>query len=665
MKGARIGSGWLLIACVALMLLMCVAAVMQYRWINRASEADRRQQREYVEAALRNFSDDFRERIHYPLPYFRPSPSVPRDTAFEPYLANLFLQWQSTAERPQMISSVSFGVESAGGTTFKRLRATDRQFAEEAWPASLSLYRTILENRLRMPGGEPPLFPNGFALSLSEGRPVLVFPLVFNAEPPPPPAPDAQEVPASSSETNNAPQAGATQRRMPHFGPEPGLLLQQLRPAPPKGLVRVPELKGWCFLEFDVGYLSTQLLPELAARHFGYEPLNDYRAAVVTGRPARFIYQSEATTEADSRRPSDAEIVIFSPHLQPGRSGPPPPPPPPPEAGNAAGPRPDMQPPPEGPPPPPPFFDNGGRTPADAPARPENAEPDSWRLILKSKSGSMDALVDQARRRNLALSFGILLLLAGSTLMLAIATSRARRLAAQQMEFVAGVSHELRTPLTVIQSTSYNLSKGMIQNPERVEKYGLVIQKEARRLINQIERMLSFAGIQSGHKLYELQTVDAGEIIERAFEEYRAAFEEGDWLVEKNIDEDLPKVLADAQSLESAVENLLENALKYAAQGKRLSITARSAQSRKGQEVQITVADKGPGIEASDLPHIFEPFYRGRGSLSSSVQGSGLGLCLVDRHMRAQRGSVTVKSSARDGTAFTLHLPSIASAGVN
>lgn len=643
-----------MIGCVALTLLVCVAAVMQYRWINRASEADRRQQREFLEAAVRNFGDDFRERIHYPLPYFRPSTAVPHDAALEPYLANLFLQWRATAERPEMISSVSLGIESEGGIHFKRLGREDKQFKEESWPEALKLYRTIMEDRLRMPGGEPPLFPNGFALSLREGRPVLVFPLVVNREPPPPPQPDAPYR-ASTPATVGAPDA-APAGRMPPFGPEPGSLLDQLRPAPPEGMVRVPELKGWCFLEFDLSYLEKSLLPELINRHFGHEPLNDYMAAVVTGRPAKFIYQSDSRLNADSLVSSDAEMIIFSPHLQRGR-----PPPPRPGAGPNAS-RPGMPPPPhEGPPPPPPPpFPGAGSPPGNARARgAENVAPDSWRLILKSSSGSLDAMVDKARRRNLALSFGLLLLLAGSTVMLALATRRARGLAEQQMEFVAGVSHELRTPLTVIQSTSYNLSKGMIQDPARVEKYGLVIQKEARRLINQIERMLSFAGIQSGHKLYELRPVDAGQIIDRALDEYRTALEEGGWSVEKSVDEDLPQAMADAQSIESAIENLIENALKYASEGKWLSIRATSVQSRKGADVQITVADHGPGIDTADLPHVFKPFYRGQGVASSMIHGSGLGLCLVERHLRAQGGSVTVESSAGEGTAFTLRLPAI------
>ena len=265
--------------------------------------------------------------------------------------------------------------------------------------------------------------------------------------------------------------------------------------------------------------------------------------------------------------------------------------------------------------------------------------------------------MNHARLHNLIVSFGILLLLAVSVVILMLGIRSARSLARQQMEFVAGVSHELRTPLTVIQSTSYNLSKGVIQDPKRVQKYGDVIQDEARRLINQVEQMLSFAGIQSGRKLYDLRPVDVTETIDRALSEYATAFEEGGWEIEKRIDEELPHVLADAQSLESVLKNLIGNAHKYAAQGKWLSVSARAARNRK--EVQITVADHGPGISSTDLPHIFEPFYRGQEVFGSQNSGAGLGLSLVERHMQAHKGRVTVETSEESGTAFTLHLPAL------
>jgi signal transduction histidine kinase len=224
------------------------------------------------------------------------------------------------------------------------------------------------------------------------------------------------------------------------------------------------------------------------------------------------------------------------------------------------------------------------------------------------------------------------------------------------MEFVAGVSHELRTPLTVIQSTSYNLAQGTIQDPGRVQQYGEVIQREARRLINQIERMLSFAGIQSGRRVYDPQPTSVTEVVEGSLAEYAGPFAEKGWQIEQHFAEDLPLVITDGPALESALKNLFENALKYAAEGKWLSVSACVAQGTKGKEVQITVADRGPGIAPKDLPHVFEPFYRGR-NVAATTSGAGLGLCLVERTLQALGGSVTVKSAPGEGTSFTLHLP--------
>jgi signal transduction histidine kinase len=196
----------------------------------------------------------------------------------------------------------------------------------------------------------------------------------------------------------------------------------------------------------------------------------------------------------------------------------------------------------------------------------------------------------------------------------------------------------------------------MIHDPARVQQYGDVIQKEARRLINQVEQMLSFAGIQSGRRIYDPQPTNVVEIIDRLLGEYNAAFAEHNWEVERQIAEDLPLALSDTAAFESALKNLFENALKYAAEGKWLRVSARAEQNGKGQDVRITVADRGPGISPKDLPHIFEPFYRGEDVMASPITGAGLGLSLVERQMRALGGRVTVESSS-EGTAFTLHLP--------
>jgi len=395
------------------------------------------------------------------------------------------------------------------------------------------------------------------------------------------------------------------------------------------------QLRGWCFLEVEVDYLRQYLLPELVARHYGTGAHD--RVAVVASYPLSMIYGSDQTLTIGSLSQVDAGIVLLDASLPQGGKGPPRSP-----DGFAPGPSPFVSDPPGVA-----LAEIGGNRGGDDRA---------WLLVVKNKTGSFEALVEYSRQHTVRLNFWMLVLFAVTSVMLMLATLRARRLAQQQMEFVAGVSHELRTPLTVIQSTSYNLSQGTIQDPSRVQQYGDVIQREARRLINQIERMLSFAGIQSGRRVYDPQPTNVTEIAERSLAEYAVAFAEDGWQIEQHFAEDLPLVLTDGPVLESALKNLFENALKYAARGKWLSVSARAAQDRKGREVQITVADRGPGIAPKDLPHIFEPFYRGQ-SVAATTSGAGLGLCLVERNLRALGGSVTVQSAPGDGTSFTLHLP--------
>jgi signal transduction histidine kinase len=223
------------------------------------------------------------------------------------------------------------------------------------------------------------------------------------------------------------------------------------------------------------------------------------------------------------------------------------------------------------------------------------------------------------------------------------------------MEFVAGISHELRTPLSVIQSAGFNLSHGVAVQSEKIQQYGTVIQAESKRLSDMLEQILNYAGIQSGREHYQFQVTEISPLLHKLLSEFQKTFDDRGWSVEQHIDEGLPPVLADTRTLESAIRNLIENALKYASTGKWLRLTAATAHSRK--EVVVTVEDHGPGIDPADLPHIFEPFYRGKKVLASSVPGAGLGLSLLQRYFKAHGGSVRLVNSPGRGTSFILYLP--------
>ncbi|MGH7868767.1 MAG: sensor histidine kinase, partial [Candidatus Dormibacteraceae bacterium] len=215
------------------------------------------------------------------------------------------------------------------------------------------------------------------------------------------------------------------------------------------------------------------------------------------------------------------------------------------------------------------------------------------------------------------------------------------------------------TPLTVIESAAHNLAQGLVGDPERVKQYGQAIQTEGRRLSNLIQQTLGYAALQSGKQHYEFRAVSVTEVLDRAWSAFATVFEEGGWTVEKEISPDIPPVEADPQVLESAIKNLLSNALKYASQGKWLRITAKTAYKLRGKEVVIMVEDRGPGIDPGDLPHIFEPFYRGRKVIASSTSGAGLGLSLVAEHVQAHQGHVAAQNTKPRGARFTLYFPGV------
>src|SRR5262245_4011260 len=285
--------------------------------------------------------------------------------------------------------------------------------------------------------------------------------------------------------------------------------------------------------------------------------------------------------------------------------------------------------------------------------RSSDGDPSEWRLSLRHRAGSLETAVSQLQRRNLLVSFGILLLLAVNMALIIISSQRERRLARQQMEFVAGVLHELRSPVSAVCLASANLADGLIYDHQRVKDYGVMINREGRRLAAAVEQALDFAGTEFIKKPYHFRPLAAAELIERALAAIKPQADEKKFEIEKEVEAELPAVMADGPAIERAVYNLLGNAIKYSGHDRRLKLILRAV----GQEAQITVEDYGPGIDSSDLPHIFKPFYRGRVAVEANIQGNGLGLCLVERIAKAHGGKVSVKSAVGQGSRFTLHLP--------
>jgi signal transduction histidine kinase len=272
-----------------------------------------------------------------------------------------------------------------------------------------------------------------------------------------------------------------------------------------------------------------------------------------------------------------------------------------------------------------------------------------WQVVLTHQAGSLEAAVSRARERNLAINFGILLLLALSVAFILLAVQRERRLMRQQLEFVSAVSHELRTPLAVICAAGENLADGVVGNADQTRQYGALVRSEGRRLAEMVEQVLDFAGIQSGQQTYRLEPVEISDVVARALDMFDMQIRETGITLERRVPMNLPVVMADRAALVRAAQNLIGNALKYGASGKWLAVRAEATDNG----VKIDVEDRGAGISPIDLPHIFEPFYRGRSVVDAQIQGSGLGLALVKQIVEAHNAKISVASDS-SRTLFTI-----------
>ena len=280
----------------------------------------------------------------------------------------------------------------------------------------------------------------------------------------------------------------------------------------------------------------------------------------------------------------------------------------------------------------------------------------NWRLLVKHRAGSVQTAVTEFRARNLAISFGVLVVLGISAVAIVISSGRARRLGKLQMEFAAGISHELRTPLAVIQSAAHNLGAGVVKDREGIEEYAGIVKSEARRLTDMVEQVMAYTETQSGRKRYTLAPVDIGEVAETAIGHMGSVFRDGSATVETNIEGDLPPVMADASALTRCLENLLSNAVKYGQQdgSAKIEVHARRvSESGTPGKVELSVIDHGPGVPPADVRSLFEAFHRGSNA-KTNTPGNGLGLHLVERMMNAQNGSVTYEPAPDGGAKFTL-----------
>lgn len=380
-----------------------------------------------------------------------------------------------------------------------------------------------------------------------------------------------------------------------------------------------PAEQDWLLLDLDRDYAGSAVLPELLVQHLGDDFGSEYRVEVTDrSAPSELIYRSDSG-EMPASRPQ-AVVTLFDPiRPNPGR-------------------------------------DPGARAPLKGAAN--DSGRGRWQLSLWLRSGTLESVVTSARRRNLAISAAILLLLLATGAALAQFSRRAQRLAEVEMEFVAGVSHELRTPLTVIRTAAFNLRGKVASNPPQVERYGALIQQESERLSAIVEQVLRFSSAKAGRVVQERRPVSIPGLIDETLHANKGMLEDTLCDVETKIQPGLPLVTGDSLALRHALQNLLANAAKYGQAGKQaVEISARLVEGAKGPEIEIRVADHGPGIPAEEQKHIFDAFYRGKKAVQDQIHGTGLGLHLVKKIVEAHGGAVSLESQPGAGSEFIVRIP--------
>jgi signal transduction histidine kinase len=269
-------------------------------------------------------------------------------------------------------------------------------------------------------------------------------------------------------------------------------------------------------------------------------------------------------------------------------------------------------------------------------------EPDLFQTFLFSRRG---------------IYFFMFILLTGILIFGLILTTRtiARELELSRMksDFVSTISHEFKSPLSSIRQLSEMLQSGRVPSEEYRQQYYDVLVEQSERLSLLIDNILDFSKIEEGKKEFDFRMIDIDPLLHEAVSAIQDQVRHKNFDIQLKIDEPLPTILADRAAIYQAVTNLIDNAVKYSGNSRKIIVSAFA----KDRNLVIEVEDFGIGIIKEEINRIFERFYRVGDELTRKVRGSGLGLTLVKQIVEAHGGKITVQSELGKGSKFMVSLP--------
>jgi two-component system phosphate regulon sensor histidine kinase PhoR len=230
--------------------------------------------------------------------------------------------------------------------------------------------------------------------------------------------------------------------------------------------------------------------------------------------------------------------------------------------------------------------------------------------------------------------------------------TRIKQLEVVRQDFVANVSHELRTPLAIFRGYLETMADNPDLPPEETHRILETMKRHSDRLNALVEDLLVLTRLEVRQVDTEFSTIRIEAFFRQLVRDWANRTNSAAVDITVDLPDDLPPLDVDALRIEQVMFNLLENAVAYSNAPRKVALSA----AVRDDQMEVRVADNGIGIPPSDLPHIFERFYRVDKGRSRTSGGTGLGLAIVKHIINRHRGQLEIDSEIGEGTVFTVHL---------
>lgn len=244
--------------------------------------------------------------------------------------------------------------------------------------------------------------------------------------------------------------------------------------------------------------------------------------------------------------------------------------------------------------------------------------------------------------------------------------SKALSLEKMQSDFVANASHELRTPLSVISGFIETLQTSAKDDEDLRDAFLSIMKEQADYMASLIENLLSLSRLEMARDNELTTKVDLTEIIDDVVVAMRIKAFNRSLDIKQIEPRRIPKIIGDKREIHQVLQNLLDNAIKYAQEKSEITIEIKIVESiphglgqnvADGKAVSISINNKGVKIAKEDLKRLTEKFYRMQIHKDMKIRGTGLGLAIAKQIIMHHRGNLTVTSTTHNGTTFTVYLP--------